>query len=40
MPGVDVSSPAALARTRDYFIEFISHGLLRDPAEVGQPSAA
>ena len=39
MPGVDVSSPAALASAREFFIEFISHGLFREPLEVGQPSA-
>jgi hypothetical protein len=39
LPGVDLSSAAALESVRDYFIEFVSRGLLREPFEVGQPNA-
>jgi TetR/AcrR family transcriptional regulator len=40
LPGVDLTSPAALESAREYFIGFVSHGLLRDPVEVGEPNAA
>ena len=33
MPAVDLSSPAALQSARSFFIEFVVHGLFREPAE-------
>lgn len=39
MPAVDVSSAAALESAREFFIAFVSHGLLRDPVEILSPQA-
>lgn len=38
MPAVDVSSPAGLQAAREYIIEFVVHGLLREPFEIEQPT--
>ena len=39
MPKVDLSSPDGLAAARDYLVEFVSHGLLREPAPLKLPDA-
>jgi TetR/AcrR family transcriptional regulator len=33
LPSEDVSSPAALARAREYVVDFVIHGMLVDPGE-------
>jgi|SRR5579859_434240 len=38
LPAVDLSSPAALATAREFVIEFVTHGLLREPFEIEAPT--
>jgi TetR/AcrR family transcriptional regulator len=33
LPGEDVSSAAALARAREYIVDFVIHGIMVDPPE-------
>jgi TetR/AcrR family transcriptional regulator len=37
MPGLDLTSPAGLLQVREYLIEFVVHGLLREPLAEPQP---
>jgi AcrR family transcriptional regulator len=37
MPGLDLTSPAELQQVREYLIEFVVHGLLREPHADPQP---
>lgn len=37
MPGEDLMSASKLAAVRDYLVEYVSHGLLREPTEAPQP---